>query len=115
MRFMSFGPDAGHLMEELLSHAGAGMAGDARLRCVLIQPEADAAAMSILREAAEGGWVIEILDAGDEPDSGEGEQIMVRGISQGEIHGETLNWENGTPDGGYLRLDLRKVEQVHIF
>jgi hypothetical protein len=85
MRFMSFGPDAGHLMEELLSHAGAGMAGDARLRCVLIQPEADAAAMSILREAAEGGWVIEILDAGDEPDSGEGERIMVRGISQGEI------------------------------
>jgi hypothetical protein len=112
MRFMSFGPDAGHLMEELLKAAGA---GEASINTVELQPEADAAAMNILREAAEGGWVIEILDAGDEPDTGEGEQIMLRGVGQGEIHGETLNWENGTPDGGYLRLDLRKVEQVHIF
>ncbi len=112
MKFMSFGPDAGHLMEQLLKHAGV---GEVDINTVEIQPEADGAALEILREAAEGGWVVELLDEGDQPDEGEGDTIMLRGVERGEIHGDTLNWETAVPDGGYLRLDLRKVEKVHLF
>lgn len=112
MKYMSFGPDAGHWMEDLLKHAGV---GEVNVNTVLIQPEADAAALEMLREAAEGGWIVELLDAEDEPDEGEGEQIMLRGVEKGEIHGDTVHWETGLRDGGYLRLDLSKVEKVHVF
>lgn len=111
MQYMSFGPDAGHLMERLLQHAGASEVDG----MVLIQPEGDAAALSILREGAEGGWVVELLDREDAPDTGEGDTIMLRRVAADQIHGDTLNWETAIPDGGYLRLDLRKVERVHIF
>jgi hypothetical protein len=112
MKYLSFGPDAGHLMEDLLKRAGA---GEVSTNVVLLRPEADAAALELLREAAEGGWVVELLDAEDEPDEGEGDVIMLRGVEKGEIHGDTLAWETGVMDGGYLRLDLRKVEKVHVF
>lgn len=112
MQYMSFGADAGHLMERLLRSAGA---GEVSPSTVLVQPEADGAAMEILREAAEGHWVVELLDADDEPDTGEGDQIILLGVDDGVIYGYTLKPDTVDPDGGYLRLDLRKVEKVHIF
>jgi hypothetical protein len=112
MEYMSFGPDAGHLMERLLAAAGTSMAEHDMVK---IQPEGEAAALDILREAAEGGWVVELLDVDDEPDSGEGEQIILRQAAEGEIAGDTLSPGTGLRDHGYLRLDLRKVEKVHIF
>lgn len=112
MQYMSFGPDAGHLMEQLLKSVGA---GEVDTNTVLIRPEADGAALEILCEAAEGGWVVELLGAEEEPDEGNGDQIHLRGVDKGEIHGDTLDWETAVPDGGYLRLDLRKVEKVHVF
>jgi len=112
MQYMSFGTDAGHLMNRLLENAGI---SEVDINTVLIQPEADEAALEILHEAAQGGWVVELLDRADEPGTGEGDLIRVRGVGLGAIHGETVDWETSAADGGYLRLDLRKVEKVHIF
>jgi hypothetical protein len=112
MQYMSFGPDVGHLMEELLETSGA---GEVRPGVVRLEPEADRAALDILRRAAEGGWIVELLDHEDEPDTGEGQQIRLRSVSKGEIQGETIDFDTAASNGGYLRLDLNKVEKVHIF
>jgi hypothetical protein len=108
MEIMSFGAGAGHLMERLLENAGV---TEISVNTVRIAPEAGPVALDILREA----WAVELLDADDEPDAGNGDQIHLCGIERGEIYGETLNWETAMMDGGYLRLDLRKVEKVHVF
>lgn len=112
MQYMSFGPDAGHLMEELSKQAGAQVVG---IDTVLVRPEADQVALGILRDAAQGGWVVELLGADTEPDCGRGEQIRVRDVSREQIGGDTLDWETAIPDGGYVRMDLRTVQKIHIF
>jgi hypothetical protein len=112
MQYMSFGDSAGHLMERLLEREGASETGDG---LVLIGPEAQGAALELLHEAAEGGWVVELLDADDMPDAGQGDTIKLRGIERGEIYGDVLDDSTGDLTGGWLRLDLRKVEKVHIF
>lgn len=108
---ISFGADAGHLMERLLLLAGARDAGGG---VVVLQPEADAAALELLREAAEGGWLVELLDADDEPDTGEGEVVRLAKASGEEICGYTVD-ADGELDGGFLRLALSKVDRVHIY
>lgn len=108
---MSFGVDAGHLMERLLEHAGARDAGGG---VVLLQPEADTAALELLTEAAQGGWIVELLDADDEPGAEEGELIKVTKVTGEEIVGNTVD-ADGKLNGGLLRLALSKVDKIHIF
>lgn len=118
MEYMSFGADAGHLMERLLAHAGA---IEVNPGTVKLQPEADQAALDILREAAQGKWIVEFLDAGEEPDTEKGEQLhltevrVTAGSLLVELAGETVSYETGVRDGGWLRLPLRDIEKVHIF
>jgi len=108
---ISFGDGAGHLMERLLRHAGA---RDAGAGVVVLQPEADAVAMDLLREAAEGSWIVELLDADDEPDTGEGDVIRLAKATSEEVGGYTVD-ADGNMDGGFLRLALPKVDKVHIY
>lgn len=107
---MSFSADAGHLMERLLL-AGALDAGGG---VVVLQPEADTAAMDLLREAAEGGWIVELLDAEDEPDSDGGDVIRLAKASSEEICGYTVD-ADGNMDGGFLRLALPKIDKIHVY
>lgn len=108
---MSFGTDAGHLMERLLEHAGTRDAGSG---VVLLQPEADGEALELLAEAARGGWIVELLDADDEPGTGEGDTIQLAQVTGEEVGGYTLT-DDGQLDGGWLRLALSKVDKIHVF
>ncbi len=110
MQYLSFGADAGHLMERLLEHAGV---DEVEAGVLLIHPEADHAALELLREAAGGGWTVELMDAEDSP--GAGDTIALRSVEYGQICGDILDEETSAPTGGYLRLDLRNVEKVHIW
>lgn len=112
MRYMSFGDGAGHLMERLLENTGV---SEENVSTVLIQPEGYAAALQLLREAAEGGWVVELLDAEDEPGTGEGDTIKLAGVANGEICGTPVDDDGDAMTTGWLRLDLNRVEKVHIF
>jgi hypothetical protein len=62
IRNISFGDSAGHLMEALLGHAGV---DEVDSGTVLVRPEADDAVMQLLREAADGGWIVR-LDGDDD-------------------------------------------------
>lgn len=111
MELISFGATSGHLMNELLTQDGISEVDDNTVR---VQPESDRAAMQLLRRAAEGGWIVEFLDAGDEPDTGEGDAVELSLCSNGEIAGYTLD-KDGNRDGGFLRLAINKIDKVHIF
>ena len=111
MKLMSFGDGAGHLMERLLEHAGI---SEVDVNTVAIQPESNAAALELLREAGDGRWFAELLNAEGTPGVGEGIEVMLSQVGNGEIRGETLG-AGGVQDGGYLRLPLSSVEKVHLY
>ena len=111
MKLISFGPDSLYLMDDLLGHAGTG-AADAST--VAVTPRADAAVRQLLEQAAAGGWIVEILDVEDAPNNGEGDMIELTVCTHDEIAGRSLD-EAGNWDRGFLRLDISKIDKIHIF
>lgn len=113
MNFVSFGPDAGHVMEALLEHAGI---SEVAPGIVKVQPEADQALIALLQQIAEGGWVVELLKAGAEPDQGQGELIRVTDFhpAEGELFGALLN-ADGTETNSIMWASVHNIGKIHIY
>jgi hypothetical protein len=106
---MSFAVDAGYLAGRL-AEQGVPVDDDGN---ATITPEIEPAALQVLREAAEGGWMVELLDDDDVP--GAGDLIVVRKVADGQIGGDVVDHETVYPTGRYLRLDLAKVDRIHVY
>jgi hypothetical protein len=88
-RLVSFGDGAGHLMERLLEHAGV---SEVREMTVKVEPEADDELYQVLREAAAGGWVVQLRGRGEAPDV-------------------QLSWSGGSGLRGHLFVDDRSTTE----
>jgi hypothetical protein len=110
VKLVSFGVDAGHVMEELLGSAGV---GEVNAFTVRVQPEADDAVMAMLREAAEGGWVIRVLDKPGGA-AGPGDDIRISALDSTWLRGIEVN-ENGKATGVSVAWDWGSIGQLHIY
>jgi hypothetical protein len=110
VKLISFGADAGHLMEELLEHAGI---GEVDVMTASVQPEADGAVMALLREAAEGRWAIRMLDKAG-PADGEGDDVQVERVSQNGMWGEEIDGR-GKRTGTSIFRGWETIGQLHIY
>lgn len=112
MQFISFGVDAGHLAQRI-----AGLAGSREVAEFVfhLEPEADPEALAILREAAAGGWVVEILDGAHSASGvGMGTEISLRevvptGLGKFNLVGDS------TVTGREQTFELARVARVHVF
>lgn len=112
VKLISFGADAGHLMERLLGHAGIGEVGPLTVE---VQPEADPEVLDLLREAAEGRWTVRAMDQAGEIDQVTGDDIRLDQTDRTGIAGEVLDFETGEPGGGYVFRGWGTIAQLHIY
>lgn len=110
--FVSFGPDAGYLMERLLKLAAAGKVGDT---IVKVRPEGDDAVLEMLREAGAGGRIIELMDREDVPGTGEGLVLRLREVRVEGMSPATLVGEDQDDDSGLVWVGLHNAERVHFY
>lgn len=106
VKTISFGDDAGHLMERLLKHAGI---GEVEPFAVRVQPEGDGAAMELLREAAEGGWIVRTTELG-----GELTEIKLDEVSSVGVHGVQVA-EDGSITNVECSRRWSRIERLHIY
>jgi len=109
VKLVSFGDDAGHLMEELLKHAGIGEVGD---MVVQVQPEADGAVRELLSQAAEGRWTVRVLDKPGDVE-GPGDDIRITGMDATWLRGREVH--DGKDTGATVSTDWGLIGQLHIY
>lgn len=112
VKLISFGADAGHLMERLLTRAGIGEVGPLTVE---VQPEADPEVLDLLREAAEGRWTVRAMDVPGEIDRVPGDDIRLEQADHTGIAGEVLDFETGKPDGSYVFRGWGTIAQLHVY
>jgi hypothetical protein len=110
VKLVSFGADAGRLMEELLEHAGIGEVGPGTVK---VQPEADGAVMELLRKADDGGWIIRVLDKPGAVD-GPGDDIRITQLDADWLRGVEVD-KNGRTTGTLVGWVWRTIGQLHIY
>lgn len=103
---VTFGADAGHLMNRLLESAGVEEIDDLAVR---VLPEADSALLNLLREAADGGWLVRLSgDDGTEIDT------LLRAVPPEGLFGSPVN-SDGEPIGLPVLRTWRSVKRLHIY
>lgn len=101
---ISFGVDAGHVMEKLLKHAGI---VEIEGFVVEVQPEGEEAVRSLLRNAADGGWIVELRGGGDR------DAVMLRQADRGGVQGRLVD-DEGEVLGGSALWPWSSIVEVYV-
>ncbi len=102
---ITFGADAGHLMEQLLEHVGIDEVGEMAVR---VRSEGVGAVLELLRRMAEGGWIVGVTGQ-----SGDSLDLALSKVESGGVLGYPID-ERGRPTGKVLGVSWAEIDILHI-